>query len=161
MPRSRDKTLPAPQKSSSCLPSFLFPQRYYCPDFGVFEAHINGITQHILLCDWLLPLNTVTCLISLHSTDDGHSRYFRIVAALNKAEEKHLVHIFPQTHACISVGPMPRSEIAGFGVSICPVSVRQRQTVVVPNMVPAAAVFWEFRLLHVLTITRYFLWFLF
>lgn len=61
------------------------------------------------------------------------------MAALNKAEEKHLVHVFPQTCACISVGPMPRSEIAGFGVSICPVSVRQGQTVVVPNMVPTAA----------------------
>lgn len=141
MPRSRDITSTPRHYHSSCLPSFLFPQRYHCPDFGVFEAHINGITQHILLCDWLLPLNTVTCLISLHSTDDGHSRYFWIVAALNKAGEKHLVHIFPQTYVCISVGPMPRSEIAGFGVSICPVSVRQHQTVVVPNMVPAAAVF--------------------
>lgn len=66
------------------------------------------------------------------------------MAALNKAEEnheeKHLVPVFPQTYACISVGPMPRSEIAGFRVSICPLSVRQGQTLVVPNMVPAAAV---------------------
>ena len=42
-------------------------------------------------------------LISFHSTDDGHSHYFWIVAALNKAEEnheeKHLVRL--STNICM------------------------------------------------------------
>ena len=62
------------------------------------------------------------------------------MAALNKTEEKHLVHVFQWTYACISVGPMPRNGIAGSRVGICSASVRQCQTVVVPNMLPAAAV---------------------